>query len=179
MRSPGTLSGAHPLQPLLGMVTAGEFCNRTVIIAHPAETLLDAAKRMRDEHVGSLVVVEDLPEGRRPIGMLTDRDMVVAVLGQKGQHVESVSVGDVMSKEVVRAWEDEPLIDVLKRMRSFGIRRVPVVDSSDCLSGLICFDDLVEQIADEMHDLATLITFERNHERRRESHASGGGRLGA
>lgn len=149
------------------MVTAGEFCNRTVFLARPADSLFGAARRMRDEHVGSLVVVEDEDGGRRPIGMITDRDILVHVLGEERPKVDTLSVGDVMSKELIRAWEDEPLLDVLKRMRSYGIRRVPVVDGNDFLVGLISFDDLVEQIADEMHDLAGLL----GRERRREAQA--------
>lgn len=146
------------------MVTAGEFCNRTVFIVRPADSLIGAAKRMRDEHVGSLVVVEDVDRGRRPIGMITDRDILVHMLGEERPKVETLSVGDVMSKELIRAWEEEPLLDVLKRMRSYGIRRVPVVDTEDLLVGLISFDDLVEQIADEMHDLAAVLGRERRRE---------------
>jgi CBS domain-containing protein len=148
------------------MVTAGEFCNRTVFIARAADSLLGAAKRMHDEHVGSLVVVEDVDGGRRPIGIITDRDILVRVLAGDPKHVGALSVGDVMSKELIRAWEDEPLLDILKRMRSYGVRRVPVLDVNDNLAGIVTFDDLVEQVADELHDLATLI----GRERRREAH---------
>jgi len=146
------------------MVTAGEFCNRTVYLARPADSLLDAAKRMHEEHVGSLVVVEDIDGGRRPIGIITDRDILVRVLSGDPTRVASLSVGDVMSKELIRAWEGDALIDVLKRMRSYGIRRIPVVDESEYLEGIITFDDLVEQVADELHDLATLIGRERRRE---------------
>lgn len=152
------------------MVTAGEFCNRTVYIARAADSLLGAAKRMHDEHVGSLVVVEDVDGGRRPIGIITDRDILVRVLSTKHEHLGAMSVGDVMSKELVRAWEDESLVDVLKRMRSYGIRRVPVVDPDDMLAGIVTFDDLVEQVADELHDLATLIGRERRREAQPEQH---------
>ncbi|MGZ3422174.1 MAG: CBS domain-containing protein [Polyangiales bacterium] len=146
------------------MVTAGEFCSRTVFIAHPAESLLDAARRMRDEHVGALVVVEEEEDGRHAVGMITDRDILVRSLADDPSHVAALSVGEVMTKQPIRAWEDEPLLDVLKRMRAYGIRRVPVVDQDDHLAGLVSYDDLVEQVADELHDLASLLGRERMRE---------------
>lgn len=146
------------------MVTAGDFCNPTVYIARAADSLLAAARRMHEEHVGSLVVVEDVDGGRVPIGMITDRDILVRVLASDEKPVAAMSVGEVMSKELVRAWDHEPLIDVLKRMRAYGVRRIPVVDDDDHLAGIITFDDLIAQVADELHDLATLIGRERRHE---------------
>lgn len=150
------------------MVTAGEFCNRTVYIARAGDSLLEAAQRMRDEHVGSLVVVEDVEGGRRPVGMITDRDLLVRVLSDDPARLGSARVGDVMTRDPIRAWEDDSLLDVLKRMRSYGIRRIPVVDASELLAGIITFDDLVEQVADEVRDLATLIGRERRLEAQSE-----------
>lgn len=151
------------------MTSAGDFCNRRVVIARAGENLADAARRMRDEHVGSLVIVEDRGEMRVPIGMLTDRDIVTAVLARTDRHLDAVTVSDVMSSEVVTATEEEPLIDVMKRMRSFGVRRMPVVNDEGGLEGLVTFDDLVEEIADEVHDLATLLGRERRREAARHS----------
>jgi CBS domain-containing protein len=62
------------------MLDAGELCNREVVIADPDESILEAARRMRDHHVGSLIVVEGAPGRRRPIGVVTDRDIVACVV---------------------------------------------------------------------------------------------------
>ncbi len=147
------------------MVTAGEFCNRRVVIAHVSDSLFDVARRMRDEHIGALVVVDEVDGRRRPIGIVSDRDIVVEVLAVKpDSDVRTLTVADAMSPELIKAWEDDALLDVLKRMRAYGVRRIPVVDSDGVLAGLITFDDLVEQLADETHDLATLLSRERRHE---------------
>ncbi len=151
------------------MTTAGEFCNRRVVIARAGESVIEAARRMRDEHVGSLVVVEDRGELRVPVGMITDRDIVTWVLARSDRHLDAVMVGDVMATEVVTATEEEPLVDVMKRMRSFGVRRIPIVDDEGGLQGLVTFDDLVEQLADETRDLAQLLGRERRREASRHS----------
>jgi CBS domain-containing protein len=126
------------------MPTAGEFCNRRVAIACQGEPIIDAARRMRDEHVGSLVVVEESAGKRIPIGMLTDRDLVVGVLARTDRHIDAITVGDVMTGDVVKAREDDDLADTWKRMRSYGVRRIPVVDADGALAGIVAFDDLVE-----------------------------------
>ncbi len=146
------------------MPTAGEFCNRRVVIAHRGEPVLDAARRMRDEHVGCVVVVDESDGRRVPVGMLTDRDLVVGSLAQIDRRMDAVSVDELMSKDVVTAWEDDDLADTWKRMRSFGIRRLPVVDQAGALAGLITFDDLVEWLSEEVNDLAQLLVRERSHE---------------
>lgn len=151
------------------MLTAGEFCNRQVVVAHPAEPLMTAAQRMLDRHVGCVIIVEEQPDGRHPIGVLTDRDIVVAVLARTDRHLHAVQVGDVMSEQIVTVNEDESLYDVLKQMRAFGVRRVPVVDARGVLQGLIAFDDLVELLQEQITDLANLLT--RQRQREAEAHA--------
>jgi CBS domain-containing protein len=78
----------------------GNACNTAVVLATAEEPLVEAARRMRDFHVGSVIVVSDL-SARRPIGMLTDRDIVVSAVAQSPDRVTSLSVGDVMSADVV------------------------------------------------------------------------------
>jgi CBS domain-containing protein len=149
------------------MTTAGEFCNRRVVVAKRGETLGDAARRMLDEHVGCLVVVEeDEPGQPKPVGMLTDRDIVVGVLARTDRHLDAITVGDVMTPSPVTAEEDEPFEDVFKRLRSFGIRRIPVVNQQGGLEGLMTFDDWVEFLEEQIADLASVMVFERKHEAR-------------
>ena len=71
---------------------------------------------MRDEHVGSVVVVDHQEEVNVvPVGILTDRDIVVRVLANTDRHVHSLRVGELMTQKPILAWEDEDLADVLKR----------------------------------------------------------------
>lgn len=146
------------------MTTAGAFCNRRVVIAKRSEGLLAAAQRMLDEHVGCLVIVRDGDEKRIPTGLLTDRDIVVGVLARTDRHLDAVIVGDVMTPEPVTARETDTLELVFKRMRAFGVRRIPVVNQEGALQGLITFDDLIELLHEEITDLASLLTRERERE---------------
>jgi CBS domain-containing protein len=141
-----------------------DCCSTEVAIARADETLVDAAIRMKNLHVGTLVVIEHQDRLRLPIGIVTDRDLVVKGLARHPQEIGALKVADVMSKDLIVAREDEPAEDVLRSMRSQGIRRVPVVDFSGDLIGIFAFDDYVELISKEMSDLAKLIVRERERE---------------
>lgn len=146
-------------------MTIGGFCNREVIVITQGESILEAVELMRDRHVGSLVVVEAQDGGNAPVAMLTDRDIVIEILAE-GIEPRSVLVGDVMSRELETAREDEEIADVLKRMRQKGVRRMPVVDVHGLLQGLITVDDLIALLAEQMSDLAALISSEQRHEQK-------------
>jgi CBS domain-containing protein len=137
------------------MVTAGEFCNRTVVIVRRDERVVTAAHLMREHHVGDVVVVEERGGQRYPVGSLTDRDIVVGVVAKAPEFVSTLCVGEVMGPTLVTADEEERLCSVLKKMRTVGVRRIPVVDRQGVLQGIISFDDLVEFVAEELSDLAT------------------------
>jgi CBS domain-containing protein len=146
----------------------GEFCNREVVIARPDETVLQGARLMRHHHVGDLIVVDER-EGRRvPIGILTDRDLVMEVLAEDLGGA-AVTVGDIMQTDLLLANEDQELMDTLKQMRDRGVRRVPVVDHQSELQGVLTLDDVVELVAEQLTDLVRLI----GREQRRESHRRG------
>ena len=72
-------------------MTAGEYCNREVVIIESNTTILDAAKLMRQHHVGDLVVIKKLGNQNLPIGIVTDRDLVIKVLAQ-GNSTEIITV---------------------------------------------------------------------------------------
>jgi CBS domain-containing protein len=82
-------------------LNAGEVCNRIVVVAERETTVPAAAPRMREQHVGWLVVVEETGSGRRVIGMLTDRDIVTGVIA-KAVDPAKLRVEDVMTTDVRR-----------------------------------------------------------------------------
>ncbi len=129
--------------------TAGELCTRSVVVAQRALGLDDAARLMRTEHVGSLVVVDDSADGRVPVGLLTDRDIVTAVVAG-GVDVRTLRVEDVMSSGPVVARESDSLLDALANMRRAGVRRLPVVDQRGVLQGLLALDDVIELVGEQM-----------------------------
>lgn len=147
------------------MTTVGELCNRTVWIAHAHESVLDAAHRMREQHVGCLVVVEERDAGRVPVGVITDRDVVVRGVAEKPAELERRTVGELMTRRVVHAHEGEPVVDALSRMRAFGVRRMPVVSADEVLQGIVAVDDLLEHVADQLGAIAQLLRREQRRER--------------
>ncbi len=146
-------------------MTAGEYCTREVIIIGKDDTVVEAARRMRDHHVGDLVVVEVRDGERIPIGVLTDRDIVVEVVAKEASYLPSLLVGDVMSMDLMTANESESLSDVLKLMCSRGVRRIPVLNNRGSLEGILSVDDLLEQLCEELSDITKLIAWQQKREK--------------
>ncbi len=144
-------------------MTIGELCNREVIVVQPDENLTDAVKLMRQHHVGDLVVVEDRGIGQLPIGIVTDRDILIQVVGEDINPAE-LTVGDVMTHSPITGSIDDSVEDSLKLMRKNGIRRLPVVDESRYLIGILTVDDIIDLLAEEIGDLAWLIRNEVDRE---------------
>lgn len=146
------------------MANIGGICSRDVVFTTRDTTVSAAAKLMRKHHVGSIVVVEQMNGGKRlPLGIVTDRDIVVEVVAP-GLDAETITVGDIMTTELVTAPESEGLLETMEIMRYKGVRRIPVVDSAGQLIGIASIDDLLEVLAEEMTELAKIVTRERAHE---------------
>lgn len=138
-------------------LNAGAICTRTVMIAYPGMALNEAARLMREHHVGCLVVVEQQsPEDRVVVGMLTDRDIVTAVVAAD-QDPHGLRVGDVMNKDVVTAREQDSVLDVLTAMRRKRVRRIPVTGPRGTLIGIVALDDVLEIVAEEMQALSSTV----------------------
>lgn len=146
-------------------MTIGEMCNRVVVFAHEKTPLSDAAKLMREHHVGSLVVVKEGDPGRIPIGIITDRDIVVEVVAEGLDH-KALTVGEIMGHELVTAGEQDNVLDILQVMRRRGIRRVPVVAASGSLAGIVTIDDVLEIVAEELDDVVKAIATGQQREAR-------------
>jgi CBS domain-containing protein len=134
-------------------MTVGQCCTRNVDVAQAHETVRQAALRMRQRAVGTLVVVNDL---REPIGIVTDRDLMERVLAE-GLEGTSVLVRDAMTSDPTTIQADESLAVALPRMRRGGFRRLPVVDGRGALVGLISLDDLLMRLSDELAQMGQLI----------------------
>jgi CBS domain-containing protein len=131
-----------------------DLCSRNVATIAPQASLREAALEMRNRHVGALVVVERGAGGARPVGMLTDRDIVVAVVAVPGARPEGIRVADVMAQPVAVARERDGLYEVLQAMGRFGVRRLPVVSDEGVLCGLVSADDVLRGIAAGLANLA-------------------------
>jgi len=148
-------------QPL----SVGELCTRTTVIAHRKMGVDEAARLMREQHVGCLVVVEETLAGRLTVGILTDRDIVIAVVA-RDLDPSVVTVGDVMSSDLATARDGDSVLDALAAMRHKGVRRLPVTDAKGGLIGLITIDDVLGVIAEQLHGLVGTVASEQERERR-------------
>jgi len=131
-----------------------DYCRLGPRTVSAEESLRVAAHLMEDHGVGSLVVID---EETRPVGMLTDRDIVIAVAG-KGRDPGSTPVSRVMSKPVVTVTGGAPVGVAIRFMRQYSIRRIPIVDSqSGRLKGILTTDDVIQLLAEEFSGAAELI----------------------
>lgn len=143
----------------------GEICTVQTIYCKRDETVQGAALLMRKYHVGDVVVI-DQPHGEKtPVGIVTDRDIVVGVIAL-GLDPASLLVGDIMSDDLLTAAEEDDVYETIERMRFRGIRRVPVVNSGGGLTGIVSVDDLLEFLAEEMGELSRISSHQQAHERR-------------
>lgn len=144
----------------------GEICNREVVVVDREAAILEAAQLMRRHHVGDVVVTEERGSSRVPVGILTDRDIVVELLAEQVP-LEAVAVGDAMSSELLTVGEEEEVMDAIQRMRGHGVRRAPVVGHDGALAGILAVDDLIDLIAEQLSDLVKLIGNEQQRERQK------------
>ena len=138
------------------------LCNREVTLAYENERIDEIARRMRERHVGSVIVVPR-DNGSTPVGVLTDRDIVVEVLAA-GLDYRNVTVGEVMSREPATVREDDDVVDALRIMRTHGVRRLPVMARSGALAGIVAIDDLLEFFAGQVDDVVRAIGREQKQE---------------
>jgi CBS domain-containing protein len=145
-------------------MSVGEICNREVVICRQDEPVSEAVALMRDCHVGCVVVVSESGAKFKPVGILTDRDIVVRLLPSTTD-LAVLKVSEVMSRELVTARCNDAVLDSLELMRDKGIRRLPVVDQEGHLEGILTVDDLIELLAEQLIDLVRLCSREQLHER--------------
>lgn len=143
----------------------GEICNRDVIILQREDTILKAAKLMRQNHVGDVVVVEARGGVRVPVGIVTDRDLVVEIMAT-GLDQTVITVGDIMVRELVTVKESTGVFETIQYMRSQAVRRVPIVDENGALVGILALDDLLELLSEELLAIAKLVRHQREKETR-------------
>ena len=146
-------------------LTAGETCNRIVTITYPSMALNEAARLMRERHVGCLVAVEEVSARQSVVvGVLTDRDIAIGVVAAD-RDPHGMRVGDLMTKDVVKVREEDSLLDVLAAMRRKGVRRVPVTGPQDVLVGILALDDILAVLSLQMQAVAQAVSAAAGHER--------------
>ena len=141
------------------------LCTTDTVCCGRHESVQGAALLMRRHHVGDIVVVDD-PDGERtPVGIITDRDIVVSVIAL-GLDPTGLEVGDIMSDDLLVASEHDDPYMTIEHMHLRGIRRVPVVTEDGRLAGIVSADDLLVFLAEEMEELSRISPYQQQHERR-------------
>lgn len=140
-----------------------DVCTLNVVCCGAQTSVLEAARLMRQKHVGDLVVVDDPRDEGVPLGIVTDRDLVVEVLGN-GLDPATTKVGSLMRTPVVIAHESEDTSQVIERMRVHGVRRVPVVANEGEAVGMITLDDLLRLFVADASALLVIMTKGRSNE---------------
>jgi CBS domain-containing protein len=140
-----------------------DVANRQVVTVAPETALAQCAKLMRDEHVGSVVVISGDHPDNRPIGIVTDRDIVLEAVASS-LDPSAITAGEVMSQSLGTVNEDDDILDALARMREHGVRRLPVLDVSGRLAGIVAVDDLLVALAQQLDSTVDIFAAERTKE---------------
>lgn len=145
---------------------AGDFCNREVVVIEKGASVAEAAALMREHHVGSVVIVDAVDGAKRPVGVLTDRDIVIEFVTQKIS-TDDVKAGDAFSAKLVTVTEDMALYETIELMLRHGVRRVPVVNADGGLVGLFASDDALELLTEQLQHLVWLVSKQQRQEKKR------------
>lgn len=138
----------------------GELATPEVVTVTRDLSMQRAARVMREENVGSLIVIEESGGTRKPVGILTDRDIVFELVALD-LDADDVTVGDLMSLDLVVVEETEDFSTTLRLMGEQGIRRIPVVDRDGGLVGIFALDDALELLTGQLEDILLLMRRQR------------------
>lgn len=146
-------------------MSVGEICNREVIVIQRSATVVEAAKLMRQYHVGAVIVVEKRDGRQVPVGVVTDRDLVIEVMATELDE-NVITVSDIMAQELFTIKESAASYEAIEFMRRKTARRLPVVDEAGELVGILTLDDALQLLSEELLDLAKLVRYEQKKETR-------------
>jgi CBS domain-containing protein len=134
-------------------MSLGRICVREVDVAEPYESVQIAAERMHARNVGTLVILD---EEKRPIGIITDRDLTLRVLAE-GKDPYVTTVAEAMTHRVATLREDASIEAGIMAMRGGPYRRLVVVDEEGKLAGLVSMDDILDLLIGELSNIGELL----------------------
>ncbi len=143
-----------------------DICTKAVVTCSPGDRLLEAARKMRDQHVGAVVVVEPRDGVTVPVGVVTDRDVVVDAVVPRLPELQTLTVADLASRDVVTVNAGVNVDRALEIMSEAGVRRAPVVDGRGALVGIVTIDDLIETLAARLIGVVAVIRKQQSRERK-------------
>ena len=128
----------------------------TVVRTQTSATLQEAAALMRERHVGALVVTGEGEDMERPVGIVTDRDLVIQAMAE-GKSPREVTVGQVMTKALATVLRTASAHEALELMRSRCVRRLAVAEPNGSLAGILSIDDIVDALATNLSGVKGIV----------------------
>lgn len=144
---------------------AGQYCTRNIVTSGRDDSIVKVAELMRDHHVGDVLVVDSKNGNQIPVGIITDRDIVIEAIALDVD-IHELVVEDIMNYKLITALDTDDLMTVIKRMRVYGIRRIPVINQSGTLVGMLSTDDIIDVIAEQLIGVEQIFENEQTKERK-------------
>jgi CBS domain-containing protein len=141
-----------------------EFATTLVAVVEPETSAREAAQLMRRHHIGALVVVDALDKNK-PVGIVTDRDLVLELMAE-GLDPAVFTAGDIMSIDLIKAHPDMDAMDAVQLMRKHRLRRLVITDAAGDLAGIVTIEDVLALLTRELADLAVDLSSARDRETR-------------
>ena len=145
--------------------TVASYCIREVVTVTRETPVLRCAQLMHDEHVGAVVIIDDIDGKLVPVGLLTDRDIAIEVVAFDVA-ARAITAGDLMSGDLAMVRSTDDVLTVLATMREHGVRRLPVIGEDGSLEGIVTADNVWEVLAEAIDGLARLVGSEQARERK-------------
>lgn len=140
------------------------ICNREIVIAKRGNTVLEATQLMRQHHVGNVLVVDEHGGIKIPVGIVTNRDLVIEIHAH-GIDPAEITLGDILAQELAVVKEDTGVFEAIQYMREIGVRRLPVVNGEGAIIGILAMDDLLDLMTEELSMLTKLVRHEPHKEK--------------
>ncbi len=129
-------------------MTLNDIADRNPVTARPTESIVSVARRMKEHDVGAVVVTN----GRKVVGIVTDRDIALAMVSESFSVDDAVS--SIMTADVKTIWEDQGVFNATQYVKNHRVRRLPIIDRHDNLVGMVTADDLFGLLARETFNIA-------------------------
>jgi CBS domain-containing protein len=124
----------------------------------------EAVELMRDHHVGDVIIIDE-DAGGRPVGMVTDRDVALCVV-DGAVDIEHIRVTDIMSDSVVVAKAEDDLFSAIRQMKAHGVTRLPIVDASGRVTGIITARKAIKLLTEALRELTAIADAQQAREAR-------------
>ncbi|MDP1529775.1 MAG: CBS domain-containing protein [Rhodoferax sp.] len=141
-----------------------EFATTLVAVVEPETSARVVAQLMRRHHIGALVVVDALDKNK-PVGIVTDRDLVLELMAE-GLDPAVFTAGDIMSVDLVTASPEMDAMDAVQLMRKYRLRRLVITDTDGHLAGIVTLEDVLALMTRELADFAVDLGSARDRETR-------------